>query len=82
MIGFVDLREQNVGPQFAFWDSARDQFFEFAGDQAWADEIEFVESFSDEVSNQGESPSGPALARFTDLLPLWVPFQVPVDYSG
>lgn len=45
MIRFVDIRGQGTGYRFAFWDTVRDRFLEFGGDQAWEDKEDFLQCF-------------------------------------
>lgn len=35
MIRFIDLRGQDTGYRFAFWDTVKDQFMTVNNDQAW-----------------------------------------------
>lgn len=35
MIRFVDLRAADTGYRFAIWDTVRDRFLEYCGEQAW-----------------------------------------------
>jgi len=46
MIRFVDLRGQGTGYRFAFWDTTRDSFCTFAGEQAWEARKDFAEAFA------------------------------------
>lgn len=57
---FIDLRGQYTGYRFAWWDTVRDEFESFSGDQAWDTWGEFVEVCSPEAQE-----------RYKRLCPMW-----------
>lgn len=66
MIRFIDLRNQDTGYAFAFWDTVTDRFITIGSDQAWDNIEDLIGSAdgSDTVHNQIE--------RMIDLCPSWV----------
>jgi len=70
MILFIDLRSQETGHRFAFFNTVSDVFCDFYGDQAWSDKDEFVRSFNLYVTNciAGNNDS---IDRFLRLMPPW-----------
>jgi len=58
---FVDLRGQDIGEQFAWWDTVIDTFESFGGEQTFDTWDEFVETYD-----------GAELERYRDLCPSWV----------
>jgi len=58
---FIDLRGQGTGCRFAWWDTIRDEFESFSGDQAWNTWNEFMEVCLSEKQE-----------RYKRLCPAWV----------
>ena len=66
---FIDLRGQHTLHRFAWWDTVRDEFDKYYGDQAWCTWDEFVESVErDGTVHPHESMVLPRLKR---LCPAW-----------
>ncbi|HEY8877778.1 MAG TPA: hypothetical protein VIN03_09465 [Roseateles sp.] len=66
MIRFVDIRGQDIGHRFAFWDTIRQEFCTFSGCQAWDD----ADDFARDYRSHGQEFFG-GLERFTGLMPAW-----------
>ena len=64
MIRFIDMRKQDTGYNFAFFDTTRNKFCEFGGEQAWDFAEGFINSFNSECSNM-------EIERFLSLMPDW-----------
>lgn len=64
MIRFIDLRSQDVGRKFAFFDTVSDRFREFDAEQAWDCVADFKAAFN-------ESASADEIERFIRLMPIW-----------
>jgi len=62
MIRFIDIRGQGTGNRFAFWDTVKNQFLWFCGEQAWNNWDEFLEVAGDD----GE------IERFKGISPRWI----------
>lgn len=60
MIRFVDLREQDIGYRFAYFDTVTDCFVKYGGVQAWDDFYEFQLDYD-----------GGDLLRFRNVTPDW-----------
>ena len=75
MIRFVDLRNQDTGYKFAFWDTVTDSFVSVSGGQAWNTYDEFEEDCRTSALLKGDH--GPAwnMWDFTKLCPEWA-FQL------
>ena len=71
MIRFVDIRAQGTGYRFAFWDTTRDNFCEFSGEQAWKSATDFAESFNLAGGKFADMVSVSGIGRFTGLMPDW-----------
>lgn len=71
MIRFVDIRGQGTGYRFAFWDTTRDSFCEFGGDQAWESAADFAEAFNLDGGKFADMVRVSGIDRFTDLMPDW-----------
>lgn len=69
MIRFIDVRNQETGYRFAFFDTVRDKFCEFGGDQVWDSMEDFKWSFSVSVTEGLISSS--EIDRFVGLMPDW-----------
>lgn len=65
MIRFIDLREQDIGYAFAFWDTTIDRFITVGGVQAWSD-------WKDFESDYDRGASSINLVRFRGLCPSWI----------
>lgn len=65
MIRFIDLRGQNTGYEFAFWDTVTDKFISIGNDQAWDSIDDLVEgaTLSSEKTH--------ILDRLVNLCPDW-----------
>lgn len=64
---FIDLRGQHTGYRFAWWDTVRDCFDEYAGDQAWDTWDEFLDSVRADDLLRVEYVSD----RLSPLVPAW-----------
>lgn len=62
MIKFVDIREQDIGFKFSFWDSYAKKYVKINDDMAWCSWKEFVKSCVPDVD----------AIRFRSLCPNWV----------
>ena len=71
MIRFVDIRTQNTGYRFAFWDTTRDKFCEFGGDQAWESAADFINSFYLAKAELTDTKHEFSIERFLSLMPNW-----------
>jgi hypothetical protein len=71
MIRFVDIRGQGTSYRFAFWDTTRDKFCEFSGDQAWESATDFAESFDMAGGKFADMVRESGIERFTILMPDW-----------
>jgi hypothetical protein len=71
MIRFIDLRGQGIGHRFAFWDTGRDQFYEFCSEQAWDTKAEFIEACEYSIENYHLTDHENGYKRFTNLMPDW-----------
>lgn len=69
MIRFIDLRGQDTGYEFAFYDTVTDKFCEFDGDQTWDFQEEFIYSFKEEA--QYLNATYVDVERFLQLMPEW-----------
>jgi hypothetical protein len=67
---FVDLRDQDIGWRFAWWDTCVDRFETHSGFQAWDTWDDFVESFEG-------SPD--QLERYKGLTSPWAFEPIPED---
>lgn len=63
---FIDLRGQETGANFAWWDTVVDRFEEFSGEQAWDTWEEFAAAYT-----------GNDLLRYERLVPRWVKLGLP-----
>jgi hypothetical protein len=61
---FIDLRGQHTGYRFAWWDTVRDCFDNYDGDEAWDTWADFAESVT--MENIGHT-----LDRYRRLTPAW-----------
>jgi hypothetical protein len=66
---FIDLRGQDTGYRFAWWDTVRDVFESFDGEHAWNTWDEFEPAY---VAEQGRSGFKSARQRYLGLCPSWV----------
>ena len=67
MIRFIDLRNQDTGYQFAFWDTVTDRFVTMGVDQAW-------DSIEDLIESAAANGCSLELSqRLIGLCPQWVP---------
>ena len=64
---FVDLRGQDIGSKFAWYDTVTDKFESFSGDQVFDTWDDFVFVYD-----------GDELERYRGLCPLWV-FKKPTE---
>ncbi len=71
MIRFVDIRGQATGYRFAFWDTTRNSFCEFSGEQAWESAADFTEAFNSAGGTFADMVRVSGLDRFTGLMPDW-----------
>lgn len=62
MIRFIDIRGQDTGYRFAFWDTVTDKFICIADQYAWDSWDEFAEIAEGNVD----------LRRFGALCPKWI----------
>jgi len=62
MVRLIDIREQNTGYSFAFFDTVKDKFITLGGNQVWNNRSEFLES---------GSISDPLFNRCLSLVPDW-----------
>ena len=69
MIRFIDLRNQDTGYLFAFWNTVTDKFIDIGGDQAW-DSLNDLE----ECAKINKLDLG-LKRRLISLCPTWVPTQ-------
>ena len=67
MIRFVDIRDADTGYRFSFWNTVKDQYCTFRGNQAWDTFADFNEDFQNDDSNVYKGD----LDRFMGLSPLW-----------
>lgn len=79
MIRFLDIRGQGTGCRFAFWDTTRDTFCSFAGEQAWNTRKEFAEAFVISGGEFADAVRVSGIERFTSLMPDWVDFEPTED---
>lgn len=62
MIRFIDLREQNIGAKFAFFDTITNRFITYDGNAAWDDWPDFNDdAFHHTITS-----------RYKHLCPDWV----------
>lgn len=67
MIRFIDLRGQDTGCRFAYWDTVLDKFLNFYGSEAWDLWSEFESDYDDEYDKWHAKP----LERFRAVTPDW-----------
>ena len=79
MIRFVDIRGNATGYLFAFWDTTRDRFCEFASDQAWQDMNDFSESFGLAGGRFADAVRVSGIERFYALMPEWTAIPMTDD---
>jgi len=58
---FIDLRGQNIGERFAWWDTISEKFESFKGEYAFDNWEDFKESYE-----------GDEIYRYKSLCPSWV----------
>lgn len=71
MIRFVDMRGQDTGYQFAFWDTTLGRFCEFCNRQAWGTKSGFVADFYQAGGRYVDAVRASVIERFTSLMPEW-----------
>lgn len=71
MIRFVDIRGQDIGHRFAFWNTVTAEFCTFAGSQAWDDADEFAADFRAAGGSFSDGVRVAGVERFTSLMPAW-----------
>ena len=71
MIRFIDIRGQGTGYRFAFWDTIRNRFCEFNGEQAWESLEDFTESFNWSGGKFFDVVCASGIKRFINLMPDW-----------
>lgn len=64
---FIDLRGQETGHVFAFWDTVKNRFEEFSATQAWCSFRDFHEDY---LGEHREDDFG--LERYRTLCPEWM----------
>ena len=69
MVRFVDLRGNDIGESFAFWNTVPDMFFMFGNNHAWS----CIGDFRDDYESSGPHSDIHHLERFLRLIPGWVP---------
>jgi hypothetical protein len=76
MIRFVDLRGQDLGERFAFWNTTSDAFLCVDGESAWTTWDEFAELHAGPIDYGRAAHPGTAraypLERYRSLCPAWV----------
>lgn len=67
MIRFIDLRKQDTGYNFAFWDTITNRFKEFSNCQAWNSWREFAIDYTGDDKNIITE-----IERYRSLCPNWI----------
>lgn len=84
---FIDLRGQETGSLFAWYDTVRDEFECYNGSFDWSSWREFATDFDThwgstvaiQQATNGKEAIYKALQRYRPLLPSWVPIEEPTE---